>query len=114
MVQAFNHDRVAGHKPRIEIVEGNIIKTVPQYVEQNPGLKIKLLHLDCDMYEPTLVALKHFYDCVVTGGVVLLDEYALPEYPGETAAVDEFFKGKPPVIRKWPFYTTPGGYFIKE
>lgn len=114
LLKAFDHDRAAGHKPRIELVEGNIVDTVPSYVERNQGLKIKLLHLDCDMYEPTMAGLRHLYDRVVRGGVILLDEYGLPEFPGETAAVDEFFAGRMPLIRKFPFYTTPGGYIIKE
>jgi hypothetical protein len=114
LVHAFDHDRSAGHKPRIELVEGNIVETVPKYVEDKPGLKIKLLHLDCDVYEPTLIGLKCLYDRVVRGGVVLLDEYGLPEFPGETAAVDEYFGDRRPLIRKFPFYTTPGGYIIKE
>lgn len=114
LINIFDHDRCAGHKKRIHLVEGDITKTVPKYVEENPGLAIKLLHLDCDLYEPTLVGLKYFYDKVVPGGVILLDEYGLPEFPGETEAVHEFFKDKPVTIKKFPFYTTPGGYIVKE
>ncbi len=113
LINVFDHDRASGHKPRIELVEGDINKTVPKFVEDNPGIRVKLLHIDCDLYEPTLTSLKYFYDKIVKGGVILLDEYALSELPGESKAVDEFFAGNPPVIRKFPFYTTPGGYIVK-
>ncbi len=114
LLKIFNHDRMAGHKQRIELIEGEITQTVPAYIQENPGLKIKLLHLDCDLYKPTLTGLKYLYDKVVKGGVILLDEYGLSEFPGETAAVDEFFAENMPVIRKFPYYTTPGGYIIKS
>lgn len=113
-IHLFDFDRYVGHKPRIELVEGDIQKAVPEYVERNPGLSIRLLNLDADMYDPTMTGLKHLYHRVVTGGVILLDEYAFNEFPGETAAVRDFFEGKVPRIRKFPFTSNPGGYFIKE
>lgn len=113
LLNVFDHDRGAGNKPRVELIKGDISRTVPEYAEANPGMRIKLLHLDCDLYEPTLVGLQTLYDRVVKGGVILLDEYGLTEYPGESRAVDEFFADKPVTIKKFPFYTTPGGYIIK-
>jgi Macrocin-O-methyltransferase (TylF) len=114
LIGLFDHDRLAGHKPRIELVEGDIRETVPRYTEDNPGLRIRLLHLDCDLYEPTLVGLQHLYPRLVTGGVVLLDEYGFTQFPGESKAFEEYFAGKVPRLRKFPFYSNPGGYFIKE
>lgn len=113
LIDVFNHDRPAGHKPRIELIPGDIRATVPVYAQENPGIRIKLLHLDCDMYEPTLAGLEAFYPKVVKGGIVILDEYGLAEFAGENAALDDYFKGDVPVVRKLPHYTTPGGYFIK-
>ena len=113
LINAFDHDRMAGQKARIRLVEGDICKTVPKFVNEHPGTRIKLLNLDCDMYEPTLVGLQHLYPMMVPGGVVLLDEYAFEEFPGESAAVEEYFGERMPTIRKFPFYSNPGGYFIK-
>ena len=114
LINAFDHDRLAGHKARIELVEGDITQTVPKFAAEHPGLRIKLLNLDCDLYEPTLVALQHFYPRVVEGGVVLLDEYAFEQFPGESRAVEEYFGGAMPVLRKFPFYSNPGAYFVKR
>lgn len=112
-IHLFDFDRFVGHKSRIQLVEGIIQETVPAYVEANPGLCIRLLNLDADMYDPTMVGLRHLYDRVLPGGVILLDEFAFKEFPGETEAVRDFFDGKMPVIKKFPFYSNPGGYFIK-
>jgi hypothetical protein len=35
-------------------------------------------------------------------------------FPGESAAFDEYFRDKRPVMAKFSFISTPGGYFIKD
>lgn len=113
LINLFDHDRMVGQKARIRLVEGDIRETAPRFAADNPGLRIRLLNLDCDMYEPTLAGLKAFYERVVPGGVVLLDEFAFDAFPGESRAVEEFFAGEMPVIRKFPMHSNPGGYFVK-
>jgi|SRR5215217_124784 len=114
LVDAFNADAFVTVRPRIELVDGDVCETAPAYVEANPGVRLSLLHLDMDLYEPTLAALKAFWPRILTGGVVLLDEYAVREWPGESEALEAFFDGKPPRIRKFPWLSAPGGYFVKE
>ena len=67
--------------------------------------------MDVDIYEPTVIILKHLWPRVVKGGVLLLDDYG--NFPGETKAVDEYFKGDGIEIRKLPFAASPA-YIIKE
>jgi hypothetical protein len=45
--------------------------------------------------------------------VVLFDEYAIREWPGESEAVETFFKGAVPRIEKFGWASAPGGYFVK-
>jgi hypothetical protein len=42
-----------------KLIKGDIEKTIPAFVQNNSGLRIALLHCDCDMYAPTKVALEH-------------------------------------------------------
>lgn len=114
LVDIAQRDSMIPRFKRIELVEGDVCKTVPEYVHQNPGLRISLLHLDLDLYEPTLVALRELYPLVVPGGVVLLDEYGMEGFPGESAAFDEYFGAQRPRLEKFHFISTPGGYFIKN
>ena len=90
--------------------------TIPKFLEENPGLKISLLHFDMDLYEPTKYGLEMLYPLVVKNGVVVFDEYGLIPWQGETNAVDEYFKniGEKPLIQKMPFYHVPSGYIIKD
>ena len=99
---------------RVELVKGDVSRSIPEYLEKNPGLRIALLHLDLDLYEPTLAALKHLYPLVVPGGLVLLDEYAMDGFPGESSAFDEYFGNSRPQLEKYPFISTPGGWFTKS
>ena len=55
-------------------------------------MKIALLHLDLDIFRPTLFVLEKLFNKVVKGGVILLDDYA--EISGATEAVDKFLKNK--------------------
>ena len=114
LVDAFNADSFVPARPRVEIVDGDIRETARHYVEVNPGARVSLLHLDMDLFEPTLAALAAFWPRIVTGGVVLLDEFAITAWPGETKAVETFFDGRPPRIRKFAWASAPGGYFVKE
>lgn len=66
-IHLFDFDRFIGHKPRIQLIEGDICETVPKFAEERSGTCIRLLNLDCDMYKPTLVGLKHLYDMVLPG-----------------------------------------------
>ncbi|MBI1405426.1 MAG: macrocin-O-methyltransferase [Caulobacter sp.] len=113
LVEAFNKDAFVQSRPRIELVDGDVCETAGAYVADNPGLRISLLHLDMDIHAPTLAALKAFWPRVLTGGVVMLDEFAIREWPGETQAVEEFFDGKPPRIEKFGWASAPGGFFVK-
>ena len=95
----------------IEMVEGDITTTVPDYIATHPELKISLLNLDVDIYEPSVIILEHLYSRIVKGGVLVLDDYGT--FPGETKAVDDFFKDQEISIRKFPYCTTPS-YIIKD
>lgn len=53
------------------------------------------VHLDCDIYESYAVCLEFFYPRMVTGGMILFDEYNDPAWPGANQAVDEFFAARP-------------------
>lgn len=73
-----------------ELIEGDICRTVPQYVLDHPELKIALLHIDVDVYQPTKVILEQLFKRVVKGGLVVFDDYGT--VAGETRAVDEFLE----------------------
>jgi hypothetical protein len=88
-----------------ELIEGNITSTVPDYIYDHPELKIALLHIDVDVYEPSLVILKNLFDKVVNGGLIVFDDFGT--VAGETKAIDEFFLEKDVIIEKLPISHIP-------
>jgi hypothetical protein len=69
----------------IMLIEGNIFDTLPLYALQKQD--IALINLDVDAYEPTKEALKHLLPRLVTGGIIMLDDYEHCE--GAKRACDE-------------------------
>ena len=57
--------------------------------------QMHFVHLDMDIYEPTIFALKFFNDRLVKGGVILLDDYGFDTCPGIPRAVQEFTETRP-------------------
>ncbi len=100
-----------GTDKNVEFIKGNIVQTVPKYVKEHPQLKISFLNMDTDVYEPALTILNHLYPRLSRGGVILIDDYGV--FPGETKAVDEFFKDKKVRILKLPYSMTPC-YILKD
>ena len=94
-----------------KLIEGDIKHTLPQYIKDNPSLKVALLHIDVDVYEPTKLILENLWERIVKGGVLMLDDYGTVE--GETKAVDEFFADQQIVIQKPQYYHIPS-YIIKN
>ena len=111
----FDADRFIPWKARVKLVVGNIEETVPKFVKENPGVRFSLIHFDVDIYKPTKVALENLWPILSRGGVMLFDEYSIPNWPGETKAVDEFFADKPGIrIKTFPWTNAPAGYIVKE
>ena len=94
----------------IELIEGDIFKTLDHYLIQHPQTRISFLHLDLDVFAPTEYALNLLYERVVSGGVIVFDDYNSVE--GETLAVDNFIMRHNLNLVKSPYYSVPS-YVIK-
>lgn len=112
--KAMNCDKHIKHINRIQFIKGDVVKTIPKFVKnKGAGLKIALLNLDLDLYTPTKIALKYFVPLMVRGGIIILDEYAVESFGGESKAVDEYFRksfGRKPKIKKFTWHSNPSGY----
>lgn len=93
----------------VELIKGDILVTLKNYLEKNPHLKISLLHIDVDLYEPVKEILEQLYDRVSIGGIIILDDYGT--FAGTNKAVDDFFNNKAQV-KKLPFSNTIS-YIVK-
>jgi Macrocin-O-methyltransferase (TylF) len=112
--EAMNHDRHLQHLERLELVKGDLAESAPAFVHaQGEGLRIALLNLDADLYEPTRIALEQFVPLLAPGAIIVIDEYAVTTFPGESRAVDEYFTaqfGRRPVMHKFTWHSNPAAY----
>lgn len=69
----------------IQFVEGKVEDTIPGSSPES----IALLRLDTDWYESTRHELEHLWGRLVSGGVLIIDDYG--HWEGARRAVDEFF-----------------------
>ncbi len=67
-------------------VKGLVQETIPATMPE----RIALLRLDTDLYESTYHELVHLYPRLVSGGVLIIDDYG--KYAGATRAVDQYFE----------------------
>lgn len=74
---------------RFNIVVGDIASTLPKLLAEDSSISIALLYLDLDLYEPTVSTLNACKDRLTKGSVVVFDEYADPNWPGETKALSD-------------------------
>lgn len=75
---------------------------IPERFCEMTNDKLSFLHIDVDLYQPTLASLEFFYGRMVTGAVLLFDDYGFSTCPGAKRAVDEFFLGRPEQIVMLP------------
>lgn len=112
--EAMNHDRHLKHVNRIEFIKGKVEETIPGFIaSKGNGLRIALLNLDLDLYGPTKAALEYFVPLMVRGGIIIVDEYAVDTFGGESKAVDEYFHGvfgKKPIVKKLAWHSNPSGF----
>ena len=52
--------------------------------------RFSFVYIDADLYESTKQCCGFFYSRITTGGVMLFDDYLVPQCPGVKKAVDEF------------------------
>lgn len=113
-IAIFDSDRFIPWKPRIKLVVGDIETSVAEFVTDNPGVRFSLVHFDCDLYAPTKAALAALWPRIARGGLVLFDEYGIPEWPGETQAVDEFLAEHPELrLQTLDWTNAPAAYLVK-
>ena len=78
----------------VNFVKGKVEETLQD--PKNLPQSIALLRLDTDFYESTRAELEILYPRLVSGGVLILDDYG--HWEGARKATDEYFQGSRPLL----------------
>jgi len=83
---------------------------IPERFDEVSSRQFSFLHIDVDLYEPTLESIRFFYERMTPGGIILCDDYGFSTCPGATKALDEFLSDKPEKVIS---LSGGGGFFIR-
>lgn len=83
---------------------------IPTGFDQVKNRKFSFVHINVDLYEPTLESIRFFYPLLSTGAILICDDYGFESCVGATKAIDEFLSDKDEKMIKFP---QGGGFFIK-
>lgn len=72
--------------PNITFLKG----WIPDILQKLDNQKYRLVHLDLDLVEPTLGALDYFLPKMVTGGIIICDDYGSVAWPETKIALDSY------------------------
>ncbi len=87
LIVEYDRDRFLGHIDKVHLIRGDVAKTAPQFVVDNPHIIVSLLFLDLDLYDPTKAAIEAFLPRMPKGSIIAFDELDNPMWPGETMAL---------------------------
>lgn len=108
----YDANRFIGHVPKVRLVKGDVLQTLPEYLTQNPHTIAALVYMDLDLYAPTKFVLEHIMDRVPKGAVVAFDELNHRSFPGETLALLETLGIGSVALKRLPFCSRIS-YFIR-
>lgn len=85
---------------------------IPNRFKEVKDINFCFVHIDVDLYQPTYDALSFFYERLVEGGAIVIDDYGSSTYQGAENAVTEFLRDK----KDYFLYEVPMGsaFIIKE
>jgi hypothetical protein len=71
---------------KLTIHKGDVSGSLPHLAEST----YRLVHIDTDLYQPTIVCLDYFGDRLCRGGAIVVDDYGAPKCAGVATAVSEY------------------------
>ena len=112
-VELYDMDRPMYHMPRVELIKGDAVQTIPEYTSLHPELTVAMLYLDFDIYEPTKEAITNLLPLIPKGGIVVFDEFNYEHFAGETKALKDIIPIKNIRLKKFK-YDALKAYFVVE
>lgn len=90
------------HVKKYELVKGDVIETVPEYLRSHPETIISLAIFDLDIYAPSKAAFEAIEPYVCKGSILVFDELCDEIFPGETILLRELVGLKNVRIQRFP------------
>lgn len=100
------------------LVSGDVQESLPKFLEKRPGLRVSMLYIDVDLERPTYFALKYLWPRMLTGSVIIFDEFEYHHF-SESNGFDKFMSEldqyqKSKINLQSTNWVAPTAYFYKE
>lgn len=113
VIEFQEKDNPMGHIKKFEVIEGNAIVELENYLKKYPETIIALAYFDFDIYMPTKKCLENIKNHIVKGSILAFDELNDHDSPGETIALNETFGLNNIRLKRYP-HTSRVSYFVVE
>lgn len=102
-ISLYDSNRFLNHIGKVELVKGDAVKTIPQYLKNNPQTIVSLLYLDFVLYKPTKVALENFVPLMPKGSVIAFNLLNDDHWPSVSKALHDVLDMKQLKLEKFTF-----------
>jgi hypothetical protein len=102
--------RESGINQEVQFVPGVVCDSIPEYLMENPELKIALLNIDLDDYSGAMTTLEFLYPRLVSGGILIVDNHY--KHLSEYKAINDYFHPRKVQINNFSISRGPH-YIIK-
>lgn len=89
IIKIYDSNRAADHVEKIFLIKGDVCKTIPKFIVENPDIIASIVFVDFQIYESTKVAIEYFYPRIPKGGIIIFGALGNPGSIGETIATME-------------------------
>lgn len=107
IAESVAKDNLSEFADRLKLYRG----WIPDRFREVEDRRFSLVHIDVDLFRPTLDSLEFFYPRLVAGGIIVCDDYGSTWCPGAKEACDSFVATIPQ--GKMIHLTTGQGIIIK-
>lgn len=76
---------------KYNLIKGDVVETLPEFLKENPGFRCSLIYIDVDLERPTYHSLKHLWDRLLPGGIIVFDEFEYHKF-SESNGVEKFLR----------------------
>jgi predicted O-methyltransferase YrrM len=105
LVQAQGLDRI------VHLHNLDLRSQLDDFFEKIRYMQFKLVFLDAGLYDVVISCLRNFWPRLVSGGIMIFDQFNQELSPGETRAIREYMPDAK--IKTLPFGWMPTAYVVK-
>ncbi len=112
-VDLFNDAQAFHQFKKIELIKGDVVETIPKFLDENPETICSLLNLHISLYKPEFETLKRVWPLMPKGAIVHFGSLGFKDSPSVTQMLQDALGISNLNIQRFQF-ATKHAFLIKE